>query len=251
MKIIIKTLDDIEKIKQAVAIWKKVKAAIIKACCPGVSLLELNDLAKDVIEQNGAIPTFYGQYGFSKHICISVNECVIHGVPNNYQLKDKDLVSFDVGVTYLNHICDAAFSVVIGENNEAKKIKDVCEQSLKEVKKIIKPGTTNLDIAKCIQSYVEQNGYVLLRDFTGHGCGNQLHEDPPFPNYVDKRFPIVKLQENMVFCLEPMIMTESNDYYIGENDWDVIATNKKLTCHTEDMFLVTSDGCIVLTQDNE
>lgn len=249
MKIIIKTQDDIQKIRQAIAIWKKAKQAIIANCKVGVSLLELNDIAKKTIEESGAIPTFLGKYGFSKDICISVNECLIHGVPSNYKLQDKDLVSFDVGVTYLDHVCDAAFTVVIGNNEEANRIKEVCENSLTNVKKIIKPGITNMDIAKEIQNYVESNGYTLLHDFTGHGCGNELHEDPPFPNYYSPRFPVVKLRENMVFCLEPMILTDSNDYYIAENGWDVIAANKKLTCHVEHMFLVTKDGCEILTQD--
>lgn len=251
MNIIIKNQDDINKIKEAVSIWKKVRQALINECQAGVTLLELNNLAREVILAYNAKPTFYKMYGFSKDICISVNDCVIHGVPDNYVLKDQDLVSFDVGVTYLEHVCDAAFSVVIGNNKEAQAIKDVCETVLVEVKKIVKPGATNMQIAKFIQDYVQEHGYFLLQDFTGHGCGNQLHEDPPFPNYVDKRFQIVELKENMVFCLEPMVMTGSNDYYIADNDWNVMAVNKKLTCHCEDMFLVTKDGCIVLTQDDD
>lgn len=250
MNIIIKTTDDIAKIKQAVAIWKKAKAAIISACKVGVSLLELNDLAKATIESYNATPTFYKMYGFSKDICISVNDCVIHGVPDNYRLQDKDIVTFDMGVTYLDHVCDAAFTVIIGHNEAAEKIKQACEGSLLKVREIIKPGTTNLEIAKCIQEFVESHGYYVLRDFTGHGCGNKLHEDPPFPNYVDKKFPVVKLKENMVFCLEPMILSGSQDYYIGDNDWNVYAVSHGLTCHCEDMFLVTKDGCIVLTQDD-
>lgn len=249
MNIIIKTEDDIQKIRHAISIWKLVKEEITKNCVEGVSLLELNDIAKDIIIKSGCTPTFFGKYGFSKDICISVNECVIHGVPSNYKLKNKDLVSFDIGVTYMNHVCDAAFAVIVGQNEEANRIKTVCENSLFEVKKIIKPGITNMEIAKFIQNYIESNGYFLLEDFTGHGCGNELHEDPPFPNYYDPRFPVVKLKENMVFCLEPMILTDSNDYFIANNGWDVIAKNKKITCHVEHMFLVTKDGCEMLTQD--
>lgn len=251
MNIIIKTLDDITKIKQAVEIWKKVKIVLIENCKPGVSLEFLDNLAKKTIESYNAIPTFYKAYGYSKNICISVNECVIHGVPNNYIIRDKDLITFDVGVTYLDHVCDAAFSVIVGNNKEAEKIKFVCENSLKLVKNIIKPGTTNLAIAKFIQDYVTSQGYYILHNFTGHGCGNKMHEDPPFPNYVSSLFPVIKLKENMVFCLEPMIMTGSNEYYIADNGWDVIACNKQLTCHCEDMFLVTNDGCVVLTNQED
>ena len=251
MNIVIKTEEDIVKIKQAIQIWQKVKSVLIAHCQPGVTLEFLDNLAKQTIESYNAIPTFYQAYGYSKNICISVNDCVIHGVPDNYIIREQDLITFDVGVTYLNHVCDAAFSVVVGNNLAAEKIKAVCENSLKLVKNIIKPGVTNLEIARFIQDYVTSHGYYVLRDFTGHGCGNKMHEDPPFPNYVSSIFPVIKLKENMVFCLEPMIMTGSDKYYISDNGWNVMASNGQLTCHCEDMFLVTSNGCIVLTNQED
>ncbi len=247
MKIIIKTDEDIRLIKEAVKIWKKTRNVLIEKCDVGVRLLELDEIANQTIESLGGKSTFLNMYGFPKHLCISVNDCVIHGIPNDYCLKDGDLVKFDLGVTYENHICDAAFNVVIGNNNKAAiKIKDICDSSLVEVTKIIKPGITNIEIAKFLQNYIESNGYEVLRDFTGHGCGNQLHEDPAFPNYYDSHFPVVKLKENMVFCLEPMILTDSKEYYIDDNHWNVYSANGLLTCHTEHMFVVTKDGCINL-----
>lgn len=253
MAIVIKTKDDIAKIKEAVRIWKIARKAIRERAQAGVSLLELDELAKNVIEANGGSCTFYGAYGFSKHICISVNDCVIHGVPNDYRLQSGDKVTFDVGVTYEDHVCDAAFTVVVDNANpEALKISEVCRGSLREAQKILKPGVSNLEIAMVIQHYVESHGYQVLRDFTGHGCGNSMHEDPAFPNYVDYRFPIVNLRENMVICLEPMILTESKKYYIDpDNGWNVIAANHKLTCHWEDMMLITRDGCEVLTAEDD
>ena len=252
MAIVIKTKDDIAKIKQAVAIWKKARKIIRESVKVGVSLNELDLIAKQTIESNGGTCTFLGAYGFPKHICISVNDCVIHGVPNDYVLKEGDKVTFDMGVTYENHVCDAAFTVMVGDNEEAQRISDVCRGSLLEVVKLLKPGVSNLQIANFMQTYIESRGYKVLRDFTGHGCGNEMHEDPAFPNYVDYRFPIVKLRENMVICLEPMILTDSNKYYIDENNgWDVKAVNQKLTCHWEDMILITRDGCEVLTSEDE
>lgn len=251
MKVIIKTKDDINKIKTAVSIWKKTRKAIRDFIKPGVTLEQLDLLAKETIESNGGSCTFLGMYGFPKNICISVNDCVIHGVPNDYVVKDKDMVTFDMGVTYEDHVCDAAFTVIVGQNPEAEKISSACRGALLEVKNFLKPGVSNLQIAQFIQNYIESHGYKVLHDFTGHGCGNSLHEDPMFPNYVDLRFPIYKLRENMVICLEPMILTDSNQYEIDQtNGWSVYSKNHKLTCHWEDMFLITNDGCEVLTSED-
>ncbi|GAA5414471.1 type I methionyl aminopeptidase [Ureaplasma ceti] len=251
MKVIIKTKDDISKIKEAVRIWKIVRQEIRQQIHAGMTTLDLDNLAKEVIESNGGIPTFLGMYGFPNNICISVNDCVIHGVPNDIPLKDGDMVTFDMGVTYEGHVCDAAFTVIIGENPEAEKISAVCRGALINVKDYLKPGVSNLQIAQIMQEYIESRGYEVLRDFTGHGCGNSLHEDPAFPNYVDYRFPIYKLREGMVICLEPMILTDSRQYEIDqENEWSVYAKNHKLTCHWEDMFLITRDGCELLTSED-
>lgn len=251
MNIIIKNQDDILKIKQACAIWKIVRRKLREFVKAGISLNQIDQYAKEIIESNNASCAFYGAYDFPKHICISVNDCIIHGVPNDYILKDGDIVTFDIGVNYMNHICDAAFSMIIGENDEAAKINKVCRDSLNEVAKILKPGISNLEIGKFINNYVESHGYKVIHDFTGHGCGNQLHEDPIIPNYVNLFFPRVNLRENMVICIEPMIMTESNEYYIdSDNHWNVYSKNHKLTCHWEDMFLITKDGCENLTAED-
>lgn len=248
-KIIIKTADDIKKIRLAAEIWKKTKKAIIEYIKPGQTLKQIDEYAKNIILSFGAIPTFYKKYGFPGNICISVNECVIHGVPNNYVVKDKDIISIDIGITYQEHICDAAFTIIIGQNLEAQRISDVCLQAIYEATKIIIPNlTTNLDIAKTIQNFVELNNYCVIRDFTGHGCGNELHEGPIIPNYKHPFFKKEVLKPNMVICIEPMIMTDSNDYFISKEDgWSVIASNKKITCHWEHMILITQSGIEILT----
>lgn len=249
----IKSQTDIQTIKKAAAIWKDAKQALINACKPGISLLELDSIAKEAIEKHeGATCAFYGYSGFPGHICISVNETIIHGVPNEYILKDGDSVTFDVGVELDKHFCDAAFTVLVGNvSDEAKNISEVCHESLMKAIDIIKPGVSTYDIACTIQDYVESKGYEVIRNFTGHGCGNALHEDPIISNYrsIDFKRVQVPLQSGMVICIEPMIMTDSNKYVINaKNGWDVIAKNKKLTSHWEHMILVTDDGCEVLTK---
>lgn len=249
MQVIYKTQDDIAKIKQACNIWKQTCLYLKSFIKPGASLNELNDLAKNKIIELGGYPTFYKQYGFPKHICISVNDCVVHGVPNDYILQDNDIVTLDIGVTYENHICDAAFTVVLGFNPSANNINKVCKDSLElAIQQIVPNKTTNMDLARFIYDYVTKNGYYVLEDFSGHGCGNYLHEPPGIPNYYDPSFPVETLKPNMVICIEPMIMTDSNAYFIAKNDWNVMAKNKKLTCHWEHMVLITETGYEILTQ---
>lgn len=246
--VIIKSEYDIECIKKAAEIWKKVRVAMHENAKAGVSLKFLDNLANEIIIANNATPAFHNYLGFPGYICISVNECVIHGVPTEYILKDGDMVTFDVGVKYENHYCDAAYTIIINENVEAQKISDVCYQALEEAIKIIKPKTTTHQISQTIQKYVEKNGYYVIRDFAGHGCGNEIHEDPLIPNYKSILYRNETLEENMVICIEPMILTKSNAYYIDPLDhWSVKSKNHLLTCHWEHMILITKDGCEVLT----
>lgn len=249
----IKTPEDIKLIKEAAKIWKETRKVLINAAKPGVSLLELDELARKTIESyDNAKCAFYKYGDFPGHICISVNETIIHGVPNEYIIKDGDSVTFDVGVEYKGHFCDAAYTVLVGNvSQEAKRISQVCHDSLLKAIDVIKPGNSTYDIACTIQDYVESHGYEVIRNFTGHGCGNRLHEDPVISNYRSIEFNMMKkkLEPGMVICIEPMIMTDSNKYIIdSHNNWSVIAKNKKLTSHWEHMVLVTENGCEVLTK---
>lgn len=208
---------------------------MIAATRPGVSLLALDTIAKQVIEDQNAECAFYNYQGFPGHICISVNETIIHGVPSEYTIQDGDSVTFDVGVKYMEHFCDAAFTVLVGHvSPEARRISQTCYDSLMAGIKILKPGVTNYQLAAAIQDHVQAHGYEVIRNFTGHGCGNLLHEDPVISNYRSNEswFKKTTLQSNMIICIEPMIMTGSYEYIIDPiNKWSVIAKNKKLTSH--------------------
>lgn len=246
---LIKNENDILLIRHAVSIWKKVRTAIYEQTKVGMSLKQIDELANNIIIENDSKSAFYLYGGFPGYICISVNEIIIHGVPNDYIIKDGDSVTFDVGVNYREHFADSAFTIIYGEPTyEAQQISNVCYQSLMKAISIIKPGVTNYDIAEVIQDYVEMQGYEVIRNFTGHGCGNKLHEDPIISNYRSTFFQKETLQAGMVICIEPMIMTKSNKYIIDKNNnWSVISKNKKLTSHWEHMVLITNDGCEVLT----
>lgn len=247
--IYIKSNYEIEQIKKACSIWKEVRDKLTSFIKEGVSLLEIDEYARKLIEDdNGCKACFHNYNGFPGHICISVNDVVIHGVPTNYKLKYQDMVTCDIGVEYNSYICDAAFTVIIGDNSEAQKISDVCYNSLIEGIKQVKPNNTIGDISHAVQNYVEANGYKVILDFGGHGCGKKLHEDPIILNYGNKGSG-AKLRPGMIICIEPMILTDNNAYYIDRKDnWSVISKNHKLTCHWEHMVLVTEDGCEILTE---
>lgn len=245
--IFIKSEYDISQIKIASNIWKMVRDAIIKEASINTNLLKLEQLAKKIITENNAIPAFKGYGGFKGEICISVNDCIIHGVPSDYNIKKGDIISFDVGVNYNNYICDAAFTICFDCDEETIKMNKVCYDSLDEVCKIIKPNIRVGDISNFIQEYVESRGYHILKDFGGHGCGIKLHEDPIILNY-GKKSSGSKLLPGMIICIEPMIMIGSDEYYIDEDKWSVKSVNKKNNSHWEHMILITDDGCEVLTK---
>jgi methionyl aminopeptidase len=186
---------------------------LIETVKPGISLIELDDKADALIQKHNGTSSFYQYNGFPKHICISVNEQLIHGVPNNYKIKIGDKITFDVGVTYKNHVCDGAYTVVVGKNNLADKISQATHQALMNAIAFIKPDNFTGDIAHAIMTTAKQYGYEVIKDFGGHGCGNKVHEDPMILNYGEPQTG-VKLIKGMVLCIEPMLMTDSDDYYI-------------------------------------
>jgi methionyl aminopeptidase len=183
----------------------------------GVNLNDLDQKANELALANDAKCSFYKYRKFPKHICISVNEQLIHGVPSDYVIKDGDLITFDVGVEFDGHHCDAAFNVIVGKNKEAEKILRVAEHALEEG---IKQAVVNNhigDISHAIEKFVHQHGYKVIEHYGGHGCGIKLHEDPLILNYGQPNTG-TKLVKNMIICIEPMVMTDSNEYYIDKKN---------------------------------
>lgn len=245
--IYIKTKYQIEQIKKACEIWKLVKKEIIDFSQIGKSLIEIDKFAKTLEKKYNFVYTFFGYNDFPNNLCISVNDTVIHGVCTDYILKNKDLVTFDIGITYNNYVCDAAFTIILGEvTDQTKKINDICFNSLLKGIDKIKPNNKVGDISSSIQQYVESNGFKVIKNFGGHGCGIKLHEDPIILNY-GKENTGPTLLPNMVLCIEPMILTDSDQYFIDKDNWSVKASNHLLTCHWEHMVLVTETGYEILT----
>ncbi len=248
--IYLKTEEDLKYIRKACEIWKKVRHELVKYVRVGISTHELDLKAKEIIESLGAKCTFHKLYDFPGYICISVNDQLIHGIGDEYKLCSNDLVTFDIGITYHDHVADAAFTIIVSpsDNQQACDILKATYASLMESIKIIKPGIHVGDIAAKTYEVAKSYGYEVIRNFAGHGCGNKAHEDPLIPN-IGLPNTGVSLVPNMVICIEPMLMTKSHAYEINyNNNWTVSSKNHKLTCHYEHMVLVTNDGYEILTK---
>lgn len=249
----IKTEEQIKMIRIAGKILASVAKKIESAIQEGVSLRELDELVKHLIEEAGAEPAFLGYHAFGakkpypSSICASINETVVHGIPTRYKLKSGDILSLDFGVTYRGFIADAAFTVGIGKiSNLAENLISVTRQALTIGIKECKIGKTLGDIGWAINNFVTAHGFKVIKGLSGHGVGLELHEDPPVFNEGRKNTGI-KLKPGMVLALEPMV--SAGDPYIAQLPDDSYATqDKSLAAHFEHTILITNKEPEILTK---
>ncbi|KXB33024.1 type I methionyl aminopeptidase [Atopobium deltae] len=248
--IIIKTPQQIEELKASGAVSKLALRRVGAAIRPGVSTLELDQIAESVIRMHGAIPTFKGYQGFPGSICASVNDEVVHGIPSaDVRLSEGDIVSIDTGATVNGWAGDNAWTFYVGEpSDEAKALCEVTRDCLKASIAQAVPGNHIGDIGYACQSLAEKHGYGVLRDYVGHGVGRDMHEDPNVPNY-GKRGRGVRLQVGMVLAIEPMITLGSPEVYTAENGWTVSTADGLLSAHFENTIAITQDGPVVVSAD--
>lgn len=248
--IIIKTPQQIEELKASGAVSKLALRRVGAAIRPGVSALELDQIAESVIRMHGAIPTFKGYQGFPGSICASVNDEVVHGIPSaDVRLSEGDIVSIDTGATVNGWAGDNAWTFYVGEpSDEAKALCEVTRDCLKASIAQAVPGNHIGDIGYACQSLAEKHGYGVLRDYVGHGVGRDMHEDPNVPNY-GKRGRGVRLQVGMVLAIEPMITLGSPEVYTAENGWTVSTADGLLSAHFENTIAITQDGPVVVSAD--
>ena len=209
-----------------------------------------NELEKYIISQGG-IPIFKGYRGFPKSICTSINEEVVHGIPGSRKLREGDILSIDVGVGYRKYVADAALTIPIGEvTQEAKRLIEVCEKSLYMAINVIKSNKKVSLISKTIQEYVEKNGYSVIRNYTGHGIGRCMHEDPQVPNFVSKSLLEADeiLMSGVTIAIEPMICMGKYDTEVLNNKWTVVTKDRNLSAHFEHTIVITENGADILTQ---
>ncbi len=242
-----KTTEEIEKIRKAAHIVHLVHQELKKHIKPGVELKHLDKLAHDLIIKNNAKPAFLGYHGFPGSICASVNNVLVHGIPNQYKLQEGDIISVDVGVEKDGYYGDAAFTVGVGKISEKhQNIIDVANQSLKLAVDFIKPGITTGDLGHEIEKFVKSHGYTVPRAYVGHGIGKIMHEDPYVPNYGAK-LSGDKLVEGMTICVEPMVIDGADDLITDPIDnWTVRTKHGGYCAHVEHTILITKDGAEIL-----
>ena len=245
--ITIKNEHELESMRQACKITAAARALAGEMVRPGVSTKEIDKAVHDFIVAQGAKPSFLNYNGFPASACISVNSCVIHGIPGGYVLKEGDIVSVDVGAYYKGFHGDCAATFACGAiSTEAQRLIDVTRQSFYEGIQFAKRGNRVSDISHAIQTYVESNGFSVVRPFVGHGIGRQLHEAPDVPNFgAAGRGP--RLLKGMTLAIEPMVNVGNADVHILKDGWTVLTDDGKLSAHYENTVLITDGEPEILT----
>ena len=245
--IIVKNGHDLEAMRQACKITAAARALAGEMVRPGVSTKEIDKAVHDFIVAQGAKPSFLCYHGFPASTCISVNSTVVHGIPNNYVLKDGDIVTVDVGAYYKGFHGDCAATYPCGTvSAEAEKLIAVTKQSFFEGIRFATRGHRVSDISHAIQTYVESNGFSVVRSFVGHGVGAQLHEDPEVPNYgAPGRGP--RLLPGMTLAIEPMVNVGTYEVRVLKDGWTSVTADGKLSAQYENTVLITDGEPEILT----
>ena len=254
MAITIKSEREIELMAEAGKILERVHNELEKALHPGMSTKDIDTLGEKIIRSYGCIPSFLNYNGYPASICVSVNQEVVHGIPDKHRIiHEGDIVSLDAGVIYKGYHSDAARTHAVGEvSEEAKKLIQVTKECFFEGIKYAKAGNHLFDISGAIGRYAEERGYGVVRDLCGHGIGTALHEAPEIPNY--ERGPkYVKLRPGMTLAIEPMINIGTYEVDWLDDDWTVVTRDGSLSAHYENTILITEGEprILSLTCDNE
>jgi methionyl aminopeptidase len=245
--IIIKTPAEIDAMRVVNQMTGRVRTAVAEAVRPGMTTLELGNLAKRLIKAEGGVSAFYGYQGFPGQICTSVNDEVVHGIPNKRRLKEGDIVSIDCGISYGGFIGDTAVTVAVGEvDGETQRLLDVTEASLfAGIAKAVE-GNRLGDVSHAIQTVVEEAGLTIVRDFVGHGIGREMHEDPQIPNFGKPgRGPVLKA--GMTLAIEPMVNIGTAKVTVLEDDWTVVTQDNRFSAHFEHTIAVGKTEAEILT----
>lgn len=244
-----KSQSQIELMQEAGRILALTHHQLAQEIKPGMSTKDIDRLGETIIRDYGCIPSFLNYNGYPASICVSVNDEVVHGIPNEkHIIQDGDIVSLDAGVIYQGYHSDAARTILVGNvSKEAKRLVEVTKQSFFEGIKYARPGYHIVDIGRAIQEYVEKNGFSVVRDLTGHGIGKKLHEKPNIPNFVDRRKG-ARLRPGMTLAIEPMVNAGEYDVVWMEDDWTVVTYDGSLSAHYENTILITGGDPVILSQ---
>lgn len=249
----IKSEAELHRMRQAGHIVAEVLERMREQVAPGVTTGQLNRWAEEVIERRGGTPSFKGYPPGSSHpfpaaICASVNQELVHGIPGPRVLLEGDIVSIDVGVIYQGYQGDAAITLPVGEvHPEAQRLLAVTEEALYAGIAQARAGNRSGDISAAIQSVVEAHGFNVVREYTGHGIGRQMHEDPQVPNFGQRSHGVL-LRRGMTIALEPMVLAGDYRVRVLDDHWTVVSADGSLTAHFEDTILIQDGEAEILTR---
>jgi methionyl aminopeptidase len=245
--IIVKSSREVEQLRKSNAIVAEVLEKLRTVIVPEITTLEVDQIAEEIILSRGAIPAFKGYRGYPKTLCISINEEVVHGIPNQRKLKQGDIVSLDVGTNLDGYFGDAALTLPVGEvDGNARKLLEVTEKALYIGISMAKVGNRLFDISHAVQQWVESHGFSVVRDFVGHGIGKSLHEEPQIPNYGSPHQG-PRLENGMVFALEPMVNEGTYEVRILADGWTVVTADGKRSAHFEHTIALTDGEADILS----
>jgi methionyl aminopeptidase len=253
--IAIKTPEEIKILREGGKILASILLKTADYAKSGVATLELDEYAESLIKKAGGEPSFKNyktsrdKFPFPASLCVSINDEVVHGIPSSERiLKEGDIVGLDLGLKWHGLYTDATITIGIGKiSQEAERLLSVTKTSLEKAVKIIKENATTGDIGFAIQSYVEANGFNVVKKLVGHGVGYNVHEEPDIPNW-GKRDMGLKLKKGMILAIEPMVVMGSGDVFLDKNGWTWKTKDGSLSAHFEHTICVTEKGCEVLTR---
>jgi len=235
--------------REAGRIVAEVLARVQEMVAPGITTAEIEAVAEQIIVgKHNAIPSFKGYRGYPGLICTSVNDEIVHGIPGKRVLNEGDIVGVDVGVIYKGYQGDGAVTVAVGQvDGESQRLIDVTTEALRRGIEACRPDNWTSDISKAVQEYVEGQGFSVVREYTGHGIGRNMHEDPQIPNYYEPRMGRYRLRPGMTFALEPMVNTKGWQTRVLNDRWTVVTEDGGRSAHFEHTIAVTKNGPVILT----
>lgn len=250
MAIALRKPDEITKLKRAGEIVAKTLLYLQNSIKSGMTLKEIDTLGEAYILAQGATPSFKGLYGFTGSVCTSLNDVCIHGVPSEIVIKDGDILGLDIGTRLDGYYGDAAITIGIGEISEADKALIECSKgALYHAIDSIKVGMRFKELTQILEEYINNAGFVPLRDYCGHGIGSTPHAEPNIPNYLEgKPNQGPKIKNGMVFCLEPMVCQKSGKPLLLDDKWSVVSEDSLRTAHYEHQVAIVDGKAIILTQ---
>lgn len=243
----LKSEKDLQVLRVSGKILARIMPKLRQVLKAGISTLEIDGIAAELIEKENAIPAFKGYKGYPANICTSINEEIVHGLPSDRELKEGDIISLDVGINYQGYFTDAAITQAVGKiDSRSQKLIDVTKKALAEGIKKARLGNYLFNISYAIQNYVERYGFSVVREFVGHGIGKSLHEEPEIPNFgLPHRGPMIK--SGMVFAIEPMVNAGTWRSKFLDNQWTAVTADNLPSAHFEHTIAVGDQGPEILT----